>query len=97
MNRGLEVVNRSCFIGLCGVAGDLDFVSFFDGNPGVVAGVGEANKDAGVIGFISGEEFDFKAGIVEFLFAIPPKAHASLRGGDGIGGAKSARSGLLPF
>ena len=46
VDAGLDVINGTCFVFVRFVSADLDFVSLFDGDPGVVAGIGEADEDA---------------------------------------------------
>ena len=78
VNRGLDVVNgtRLQFMGL--IAADLNLVTLFDGDPGVIARIREADEDAGVVGILGGVELDFEAGVFKFLFAIPPEKMPTL-------------------
>ena len=83
-----------------GIAGfgiaEFDFVAALDGVPWIVAGIWEANEDAGIGSFLFLKEFaaDNKVGVS--AIGKPPEAHAAFASGDAIFECESARARLLP-
>src|SRR5258706_11717244 len=75
---------------------DLHFVSFVDGQPGIVVGMGETQKHAGVGDFLLLKELAAKNEIVKLAAGKPPEPHATFSRGNAIFHDKSTRAALLP-
>ena len=82
INGGLGFVDRANRLNSGLGSSDLDFVSLLDGDPGVIAGVGEADEDPGVLLGVGGFELQLEIGVGVIFFAIPPESHAPFCGGD---------------
>ena len=96
VNGRLDVINGSGLVFMRLVAADLNLVSLFHGNPGIISGIGETDENSRVVGIFGSHELDGEARVGKLFFAIPPKAHASFCGGNAVFEFEGTRARHLP-
>ena len=80
---GLDVVDRAGRFGACFLARNLDFVAFFNRDPGVVTRIGEANEDPGVPVRVFGKKFELEREVGELL-GVPKQPHPTFGREDAV-------------